>query len=367
MDERTALYLLYSSEELWTETVSAMHEFAGSYEAALGVPVSVWRREGIFPNDKKASAFSSILRNEKELLTKLEDFEARGIRLVTHLDEEFPERLRNIPDPPLLLWVLGRLPKDNIPSVSIVGARECSDYGTGVAEYFGRELAKKGIQIVSGLAYGIDSAAGQGAFDGGGSSFAVLGTGVNVCYPKESYSLYRKLADEDTPGGIISEFIPGAAALKHHFVMRNRIIAGLGDTLLVIEAREKSGTSITVGYALDQGKDIFALPGRITDPLGFGCNRLLKDGAIPLTSPDDVLEYFGMEENGQMTLGLKDTSSLSPEEKRLFDCISVEARHVEDIAARLHMPLQETLTVLYRLELKGFAQNTGSAYWRRTI
>ena len=152
MDERKALYLLYSSEELWTETVSAMREYAGSYEAALSVPNSVWRREGIFPNEKKASAFSAILRNERELLSKLEDYEARGIRLVTHLDEAFPERLKNIPNPPLLLWVRGQLPKDSIPSVSIVGARECSDYGTGVAEYFGKELAKKGIQIVSGLA-----------------------------------------------------------------------------------------------------------------------------------------------------------------------------------------------------------------------
>lgn len=365
MDERTALYLLYSSEDLWTKTVSAMYSYAGSYEAALSVPAEVWRKEGIFTGSKKAAAFTSVLRNRDKLLDKLHLYEEQGIRLVTHFDPGFPERLKSIPDPPLLLWVQGELPEENLPSVSIVGARECSDYGTGVTEYFAKELAAKGIQVVSGLAYGIDSAAGWGAVSAGGKSFAVLGTGVNVCYPKESYPLYQKLSGGF--GGVISEFMPGSAALKHHFVMRNRIIAGLGDVLLVIEAREKSGTSITVGYALDQGKDVFALPGRITDPLGYGCNRLLKDGAIPLTSPSDVLEYFGLEEDGQMKLGFKDVSALSPEEKKIWDKLSVEPRHTEEIASLCGMSMQELLTILYRLERRAYVQNTGSAYWRRAM
>ena len=365
MDERTALYLLYSSEELWTNTVTAMHTYAGSYEDALSVSPATWRREGILRNSKKESAFSSIIQNRQTLLDKLKRYEATGIKMVTHLDENFPERLRNIPDPPLLLWVLDDLPGDDIPSVSIVGARECSEYGTGVAEYFAKELAKAGIQVVSGLAYGIDSAAGRGAVNAGGRSFAVLGTGVNNCYPKEMYPLYRNLINGH--GGVISEFMPGAPPLRQHFVMRNRIIAGFGDVLLVIEAKEKSGTSITVGYALDQGKDIFALPGRITDPLGYGCNRLLKDGAIPLTSPSDVLEYFGIGENGQMTLGLKDLSSLSPKEKIVWDSLSVDPRHIEDVALRSGMPLQEVLAVLYHLEHKAFVTATGSAYWARKM
>ncbi len=342
-----------------------MRTYAGSYEAALTVSPEIWHREGIFPRSKKESAFSMIIQNRQTLLDKLKRSEETGIRMVTHLDEGFPERLRNIPDPPLLLWVLGDLPREDAHSVSIVGARECSEYGSGVAGYFAKELAEAGIQVVSGLAYGIDSAAGRGAVNAGGRSFAILGTGVNNCYPKEMYPLYRSLINGH--GGVISEFMPGAAPLRHHFVMRNRIIAGLGDILLVIEAKEKSGTSITVGYALDQGKDIFALPGRITDPLGYGCNRLLKEGAIPLTSPSDVLEYFGIGNEGQMTLGLKDPSLLSPGERTVWDNLSMDPRHIEDVAHRSNMPLQEVLALLYRLEHKDFAAATGSAYWMRKM
>ena len=363
MDERTALYLLNSSEELWINTITEMRVFAGSYAKALEAPEADYRRAGILKTDKKVEALRYIRRERNRLLEELADYEEKGIRVVTHLDDAFPERLKNIPDAPLLLYVRGELPEDKQPAVSMIGARDCSDYGIEVAEYFSEELARKGIRVISGLASGIDSAAAEGAIRGGGKTYAVLGTGVSVCYPRESYHLFEKLSRGS--GGILSEFSPKAPPLKQHFVMRNRLIAGLGDVLMVIEARERSGTSITVGYALNQGKDVFALPGRITDPLGYGCNRLLKEGAIPLTSPSDVLEYFGMEEDGQLKIGWKDESALEEKERAVFRHVSEDPMHVEDIAAFAGLPLRETLAVLHKLELKSYVRNTNSAYYRR--
>ena len=363
MDERTALYLLNSSEELWINTITEMRVFAGSYAEALEAPEADYRRAGILKTDKKVEALRYIRRERNRLLEELADYEEKGIRVVTHLDDAFPERLKNIPDAPLLLYVRGELPEDKAPAVSMIGARDCSDYGIEVAEYFSEELAGKGIRVISGLASGIDSAAAKGAIRGGGKTYAVLGTGVSVCYPRESYHLFEKLCRGS--GGILSEFSPKAPPLKQHFVMRNRLIAGLGDVLMVIEARERSGTSITVGHALNQGKDVFALPGRITDPLGYGCNRLLKDGAIPLTSPSDVLEYFGMEEDGQLKIGWKDESVLEEKERAVFRHVSEDPMHVEDIAAFAGLPLRETLAALHKLELKSYVRNTNSAYYRR--
>lgn len=363
MDERKALFLLSTSEELWVNTITKMKEFAGSYAEALEVPEEYYRRAGILKTGKKLEAFRRIRYERGYLLEELAEYEGNGIRVVTHMDPFFPKRLLNIPDAPLLLYVRGGLPDDDAPAAAVIGARDCSDYGAEVAEYFAEELAGKGIRIISGLASGIDSAAAEGALKGCGSTYAVLGTGVRVCYPKENYRLFERLSSGG--GGVISEFSPKAPPLKQHFIMRNRLIAGLGDVLLVIEARERSGTSITVGHALNQGKDVFALPGRITDPLGYGCNRLLKEGAIPLTSPSDVLEYFGMEEDGQLTMEWKDDSKLEGAEKAVFRHVSEDAMHVEDIAAASGLPLKDTLTALHKLELKNYVRNTKSAYYRR--
>lgn len=198
------------------------------------------------------------------------------IRILGRQDREYPERLREIPNPPKELYVLGRLPEEHIPTVAVIGARDCSEYGRYVASGLGAALGSSGIQVVSGMARGIDGIGQEAALDAGGSSFAVLGCGVDICYPAGNRRLYEKLKQR---GGILSEYPPGTPPVPGHFPPRNRIVSGLSDAVVVVEAREKSGTLITVDMALEQGREVFVVPGRVTDPLSSGCNRLLKLGA----------------------------------------------------------------------------------------
>ncbi len=207
-------------------------------------------------------------------------------REIERSDPRYPLRLRDYDRMPDKLYVIGKLPGDE-PTVAIVGARNCSFYGRRQAKLFGEKLAEKGITIISGMARGIDACAQEGALSAGGKSFGVLGCGVDVCYPAENRWLYEALAGQ---GGIISEFEPGSVPLSWHFPIRNRIISGLADIVLVIEARCRSGSLITVEYALEQGKSVFALPGRAGDPLSDGCNRLIAEGAGIACSPDSILE-----------------------------------------------------------------------------
>lgn len=199
----------------------------------------------------------------------------------------YPKRLKNIPDSPEILYVRGNLPPNDIPTVAIIGARMCSQYGRYMAREFGMKLACAGIPVISGMALGVDGIAQRAALNAGGDSYAVLGSGVDVCYPGENQDIYRQMHEK---GGIISEYPPGTQPKPGNFPPRNRIISGLSDTILVIEAKEKSGTLITVDMALEQGKEVFALPGRVTDSLSHGCNKLILQGAGIATSPEAFLE-----------------------------------------------------------------------------
>lgn len=212
------------------------------------------------------------------------------IRILRRQDREYPGRLREIPDPPEELYVLGRVPEEQIATVAVIGARDCSEYGKYVASGLGALLGRNGIQVISGMARGIDGIGQEAALDAGGSSFAVLGSGVDICYPAGNRKLYEKLK---LKGGILSEYPPGTPALPGHFPPRNRIVSGLSDAVVVVEAREKSGTLITVDMALEQGREVFVVPGRVTDPLSVGCNRLLKLGAGLFLDEREFMEELG--------------------------------------------------------------------------
>lgn len=209
------------------------------------------------------------------------------IRKYTPGEEGYPGRLRELPDPPRELYVTGELPPEGQLAVAIVGARDCSEYGRYVAGELGRLLGRKGIPVISGMARGIDGISQQAALDGGGKSYGVLGCGVDVCYPAKNRSLYEQLGKR---GGLISEYPPGTPPSPWNFPPRNRIVSGLADVLVVIEARVKSGTLITVDMALEQGKEVYVVPGRVTDRLSDGCNRLIKEGAGVLLSPEAFLQ-----------------------------------------------------------------------------
>ena len=215
------------------------------------------------------------------------------VRIIRKGTAEWPARLKDLAGMPEELYVIGELPRDDVPSAAIVGSRLCSAYGHTQADAFGRVLAEHGVQIVSGMALGIDGYAQRGALTAGGKSFAVLGSGVDICYPRSNRKLYRDLAVQ---GGLISEFPPGTQPYSYNFPQRNRLISALSDIVLVVEARKKSGSLITVDFALDQGRTVFALPGRVGDALSDGCNYLIAQGAGIAWSPEALLEELAVKE-----------------------------------------------------------------------
>jgi DNA processing protein len=215
----------------------------------------------------------------------------RGVRLLRRND--FPELLRHIHDPPRVLFLRGRASQEVLgqPAVAIVGARACSRYGALVARMLGRELAAAGLVVVSGLARGVDGEAHRGALESGGITVAVLGCGIDRDYPATHAELARRICDQ---GLVVSEYEPGVEPAPWRFPARNRIIAGLAAATVIVEARERSGALITADFALEDGREVFAVPGEITGTLSTGTNRLLRQGATPLTSSEDVLELFGL-------------------------------------------------------------------------
>ena len=264
---------------------------ASCHELEMVSGLSAACREKILDKDGRARA--------QENWTELQK---KKIRYVSLYHGEYPERLRNLCDAPKHLYVRGRLPDAARCSVAIIGARECTMYGRDMARMFGYRLAGAGVQVISGMAKGVDGWAHQGALESGGNTYAVLGCGVDICYP----AVHRRLYDSIwRRGGILSELPVGTRARPGFFPMRNRIISGMSDGILIVEAREKSGSLITADAALEQGRDVFVIPGRIGDELSVGCNRLIRQGAIPVLSPSDILEYYGislqkMPEEGQM-------------------------------------------------------------------
>ncbi len=232
----------------------------------------------------------AVLQNSKtvwNLTEKFAELQEKEIRMVTIMDDEYPVNLCNIPDPPFCLYYRGKLPDERCPGVAIIGARQCSEYGRYVAQELGKCLGENHIQVISGMAAGIDGISQSAALESGGTSFGVLGCGVDICYPKSNHVLYDSLVKS---GGVISAYPLGTQPLRQLFPPRNRIVSGLADILVVIEARQKSGTSITVEMALEQGKDIYAVPGRVTDRLSDGCNKMLREGAYVFLSPQDLVQ-----------------------------------------------------------------------------
>lgn len=238
-----------------------------------------------------AKQLGALLKSRREidsrerLAERFLEMNRGGIFFTCRGEPDFPSKLIQIPDSPEGIYYRGKLPEERL-SVAVVGARDCSEYGARVAEELGRYLGEQGVQVISGMARGIDGISQAAALSAGGGSFAVLGSGVDVCYPASNRALYENLLER---GGILSAYPPGTAPLSTNFPPRNRIVSGLADALVVVEAREKSGTLITVDMALEQGREVYVAPGRITDRLSDGCNRLLRQGAGVFLSPGEFL------------------------------------------------------------------------------
>ena len=320
----------------------------------------------------------------------LADCQRLDIQLLTLSDAAYPGRLKNIYDPPALLYCKGRLPLlDDLLCVAVVGTRDCTPYGVACAEKLGFGLASGGAAVVSGLAKGIDAAAIRGALRAGGVTVGVVGNGLDVYYPHESRYLYEDVA---SAGILLSEYPPGTEPASGHFPVRNRIISGLSLAALVVEAPEKSGALITAATALEQGRDVFAVPGPIDAPASVGCNCLIRDGAGLVSDASDILREY----EGRFVLNLKESreqpetlgyqARMAPEPKPVAPTLSLrhsdaeltddqiavlkalsdtEPMQVDDLTELVEIPTRRVLSALTVLEIDQYvAQHPGKRYTR---
>lgn len=321
----------------------------GSAERLYHAPKALWREvvsESLYENVRR---FTDRWRLWEEYVR----LEEKGIGFIHIFEETYPDKLREIPDAPLGLFYRGRLPEKKEASVAVVGARDCSEYGRYVARELGEFLGRRGIGVVSGMARGIDGISQQAALDSGGRSYGVLGCGVDICYPAANRGLYERLLEQ---GGILSAYPPGTEPKPGNFPPRNRIVSGMADALVVIEARERSGTLITVDMALEQGREVFVVPGRITDKLSDGCNGLLRQGARIFLSPGDFLEEmflgahtepFTYQETTRGEVGSgnlrtditipdsREREALEPQLRQVYEALDFTPRTLEQIRDRL--------------------------------
>jgi len=279
--------------------------------------------------------------------------EASGARLVTFTSGDYPKSLFEIPDPPPFIYVKGELCPGEL-SIAIVGSRRATSYGLLTTGKLSGELAGHGVCVVSGMARGVDTAAHRGALLAGGRSIGVLGCGIDKIYPPENRKLFEEMVQK---GCLISEFPLGTLPLAENFPRRNRIISGLSRGVLVVEAAEKSGSLITAQYALEHGRDVFAVPGNVSFASSRGCNRLIKQGAKLVDCVEDILEELPGREPAEADSPLFQkaarTFALSPKEAAIFELLARSPLHIDDIIAQTELTAGEVSSMLLHLELKG--------------
>lgn len=274
-------------------------------------------------------------------------------------DYNYLRDLPHIPDPPKKLFIRGKLPAKRVKTVAIVGTRKPSAYGREIATKIASECAKNGIVVVSGLALGIDSIAHRAAIDSGGKTIAVLANGVDKIYPRSHEDLGQKILQ--TNGAILSEYPNNTPARPWQFLARNRIVSGLADAVVIIEAASRSGTLSTANHALDQGKEIFAVPGNITSPLSAGCNQLIKNGANPLTSAEDLLDFLIPDRFEKQTQLFKGDTR---EENVILEFLSKNGTTSSDVIIKqTKLSASEFNQAITMLELKGLVLNNGGEKW----
>ena len=328
------------------------------------------------------SVFGSLEKGDER--KSIESLDRDGIHFIHWESEEYPERLRHIFQPPLALYYRGTFPNPGLPSLAMVGSRRATNYGRSFARKFAGELSEAGIQIISGLAAGVDTESHKGALEAGGYTAGVLGGGIDTVYPQANYNLYRQMYAE---GGVISEYNRGIPNFSGLFPMRNRIISGLSDGVFVLEAGEKSGSLITADLGLEQGREIFALPGRTTDKLSRGCNWLIRQGAIPVDSVEDILSHLTgvpgpSDRKGQNVRKDNDRKDNDRDredfreqdntEQRALDLILnqldvIKPFSLTDLVERTKMDPWEVRSLLLKLELSGKIRQPVQGMYLRKI
>ncbi len=304
--------------------------------------------------DKK---YKEVFKKEYERLT------TQGIGITTINSPDYPSKLKDIFDAPFILYYRGKLPDEAKRHVAIVGARNCSEYGRTMAKSIAKQLAEYDVAVVSGFARGIDTAAHNGALEAGGETTAVFGCGINVCYPTENHYTYSDILEKG--GCIMSEFLPEQKPLAGLFPLRNRIISGLADLVIVMEAGKRSGSLITADHALEQNRTVMALPGRVTDRLSDGCNYLISQGAGIVSCFSDILFELGIDCEETINKNKKNKINLAIEEKMLYSLVDFSPICINELISKSEMSPQDTVRVLMQLELKGCIREAGKNYYIR--
>ncbi len=293
--------------------------------------------------EKSIKAIASF-KKEKDYEEEFKKLLDSDIGFVSIEDDEYPLKLRSVNDPVYSLYYIGKLPGKNARSIGVVGSRKCTPYGKYLAIKTGEVLGANGIEIISGLAMGIDRYSHEGALNAGGKTFAVLGCGVNVVYPHMNWKVYERIIE--TGGGIISEYPPDTKPLAGYFPLRNRIISGLSDAVIVVEAAKKSGSLITADFALEQGRDVFAYPGRIGDVMSEGSNNLIKQGAGIILSPSDLLDEI------DITIEKKKLF-LEKGDKLVYSLLGLHPKSIDTICNESALSLPAVIEILLSLEARG--------------
>jgi DNA processing protein len=290
---------------------------------------------------------------EKAVGRELSLLKEIGGKIITFKDEDYPKRLKDIYDPPALLYVRGELRREDELAIAIVGSRKTSPYGRWITEKIGQDLAHHGVTVVSGMARGIDSVAHQGALQGGGRTMAVLGCGVDVIYPSENRNLFYQIIEQ---GAILSEFPIGSPPEGGHFPRRNRIISGLSIGVVIVQAGSESGSLITASYALEQGREVFAVPGNVGAEGSRGTNQLIKEGAKLVESTEDILEEIlpqWRREKGTTPKAESPVLHLPEEEEVLYRLLGETPLHIDAIIRESQLDPGKVSSLLLNLELKG--------------
>lgn len=282
------------------------------------------------------------------------------LRVAHRACSEYPALLREIPAAPNRLWLAGE-PWGNAPALAVVGTRRASRYGLEAAFWLSRELAESGVTVVSGLAKGIDAAAHRGALAGGGRTVAVMGCGLDLCYPARHRELFEQVA---ACGTLVSEYEPGVKPLPHHFPVRNRIIAGAALGVVVVEAPAAGGAMITARLGAEFGREVFAVPGAVHSPVSVGPHLLVRDGARLVSSADEILEDLGMLRSPPSD---QEPRSLHPDEARVLAVVEAEPILLDHIARRSGLPVSTATAVLARLELAGLVGRRQGGRYARSV
>ncbi len=289
----------------------------------------------------------------------LAQIEAQGINVLTWADPEYPAKLKEIDQPPPVLYLRGNFSSEDAWAVAIVGTRAVTAYGRQVAEETAAALAQNGVTVVSGLARGVDAVAHSAALKAGGRTLAILGSGVDRIYPPEHRAMAEKIALQ---GAVISDYAPGTPPESANFPPRNRIISGLSLAVVVIEAAETSGALITAAFAAEQGRDVFALPGNIFAPQSKGTNRLIASGAKPLLVARDILDALDLTRNVERR-EIRKVLPADPTEASLFQVIGSQPLHVDEIRAQTGLPIDQVSSTLAMMEIKGLIRQVGGMHY----